>query len=152
MTRRLAHSHSLGAGLVLGLLVAQRPLWIFAAGVVGGIALVFAARVVRRLIRVGGLGLRWLERKAETPNEASAERAPLVASVLSLDERERERVRGLRQGVAAGIRAAAREEVRESAKREAMDEALERHWREQRHRSIRDVVQPSTDGAIAFCK
>lgn len=143
MTRRLAHSHSLGAGLVLGLLVSQRPLWIFAAGVGVGVTLVLAVRVLRRLLAGARLAARALERVAGSSEGSPAgapERKELPPAELTDDERELERRIGLRQGEAAGIRAAARIERREQARRDAMAAASEEHWRRERGRSVERAV------------
>lgn len=139
MTRRLAHGHSLGAGLVLGLLAAGKPLWIFGAGVVVGILLVFVARLVRRAVRGGKVAARVLTRAAATEQEGARGRELPPAELDGL-ERERERRIGLRQGEAAGIRAAARVERREQARRDAMSSALEEHWQAQRRRDLERVV------------
>ncbi len=150
MTRRLAHSHSLGAGLVLGLLAGGHSLWIFGAGVVVGVALVFAVRALRRLLGAARVGSRLLRRLAGglegTPAGAPETKGgvgdadELPPAELAEDERERERRHGLRQGEAAGIRAAARIETRERARRLAMQDALEDHWRDERRRSLERVT------------
>lgn len=138
---KLAHSHSLGAGLVLGLLVSQRPLWIFAAGVVVGVALVFAARALRRLVAGARLAGRALERFAGRPGGAHNRKEEggareLPPATLTEQEREFARIIGLRQGEAAGIRAAARVERREQARRDAMAAAADDHWARERRRSV----------------
>lgn len=147
MTRRLSRGHSAGAGLVLGLLVAQRPLWIFGAGVVAGVALVFAVRALRKAARGARLVARVLERIAGGPAGApvgkeDGGREELPPAALTEEECERERRLGLRQGQAAGIRAAARLEIRDRVRREAMQRALDDHWRGERRRSVERAVRP----------
>ncbi len=144
---RLPHSHSLGGGLVLGLLVAQRPLWIFAAGVVVGIALVFAVRTLRKLLGAVRIGARLLERLAgqrPTTPLAGDQDAALPPTELSELEREQERRIGLRQGEAAGIRAAARIESHDRARREAMLESSARFGRELGRQSLERAL--TSDG------
>ncbi len=142
------HGHSLGGGLVLGLIVAQRPLWIFGAGVVVGIALVFAVRALRRLLRVAGLGARWLNgvhsRRGAHGRTEEGRHEELPPAALSREERELERRAGLRQGEAAGIRAAARSESRERARREAMLEASARFGRDLNRQSLERAL--TSDG------
>lgn len=144
--RRLSHSHSLGGGLVLGLVVAQRPLWIFAAGVVVGVGLVLAVRVLRRLLGGVRLGVRALERYADRPAAGAPDRreetrgGELPPAELTEAERELARREGLRQGEAAGIRAAARVERREQSRRDEMSARLEEHWRDERRSSVDRAV------------
>jgi hypothetical protein len=150
--RRLAHSHSLGAGLVLGLLVAGHSLYVFGAGVVVGVLLVLAVRVARRLVGAARTGGRLLRRAAgELDTEAPAgapqqtegrqrDGAELPPAELSELEREQARREGLRQGEAAGIRAAARRATQEAARRQEMSERLEEHWRDERRRSVERAV------------
>lgn len=149
--RRLAHSHSLGAGLVLGLLASGHSLYIFGAGVVVGVLLVVAVRAARRLLGAARTGGRLLRRAAgELDTEAPAgalnrkgergDAAELPPAELSELEREVARREGLRQGEAAGVRAAARIERREQARRDAMTDRLEEHWRDERRRSVEHAV------------
>lgn len=134
------YPHTLGGGVLLGLMVAQRPWLVFALGIAVGVALMFALRALR------GMG-RFVERFAPrtvgavTPTTTAPPAAAGPLAVLTDDELEAERLVGLRQGTAAGVRAAARAEVRDHAKREAMTNALEEHWREERSRSVRRAVE-----------
>ncbi len=64
MSRRWHHGHSLGAGLLGGLLVAQRPALIFALGVLVGVAAVLA---VLGGYRLAGVLARVLERRRANP-------------------------------------------------------------------------------------
>lgn len=131
MLSRYHHGHSLGAGLIIGLMVTQRPWLVFAAGVIVGVSLVFAMRVLRRLATTADLGIGWLRRKADAVDVAELEQGRLTP-----DERERERRLGLRQGEAAGIRAAARQEARDQARRDAMLEASNRFGRQLSQQSL----------------
>jgi hypothetical protein len=141
--RRGYHPHALGGGLLLGLLVAQRPWLVFAAGVAVGIALVFALRALRGVLRTMNHVSRFIERRSSAAPSVSGSAPPVAGplTVLTDEELEAERLVGLRQGTAAGVRAAARQEVRERAKREAMSNALEEHWQEERSRSVRRAVE-----------
>lgn len=147
MTRRLALGHSAGAGLVLGLLVAERPFWIFGAGIVTGVALVFAVRALRRVLKIGGRVARLVGRAGggSAWKEVSGAGQELPPAELSELERARAYREGLRQGEAAGIRAAARAETHDRAQRATMEIALEDHWRDVRARSLEhalDVTDP----------
>ncbi len=148
--RRLRHSHSLGGGLLLGLAVAEQPLWIFAAGVVVGVGLVLAVRVWRRLYRLArraasrflppGIGAERTSPEGAPTREEDGDASGLPPAELSEHERELERRVGLRQGEASGIRAAARIERREQARRDAMSRVLEDHWRDERGRSVEHAL------------
>lgn len=149
--RRLAHSHSLGAGLVLGLLASGHSLYIFGAGVVAGVVLVLAVRALRRLAgaaRTGGRLLRRVAGELDTEAPAGApdrkgerdDAAELPPAELSELEREVARREGLRQGEAAGVRAAARQEARDAARRQELSDRLEEHWRGERRRSVEHAV------------
>jgi hypothetical protein len=138
--RRGYYPHTLGGGVLLGLAVAQRPWLVFAAGVVVGIALVFALRALRGLFRLGkNIKSAFPAASSVSGPGASPVAGPLA--VLTDEELEAERLVGLRQGTAAGVRAAARAEVRDQAKRDAMTNALEQHWQEERSRSVRRAVE-----------
>ena len=139
---RLARSHTFGGGLVLGLLASGHGLYVFAAGIVAGVALVFAARALRRLSRLARRAAsRFLPpgsgaKRTTSEGALAVDCQGLPPAELSEHERERERRTGLRQGEAAGIRAAARIERREQARRDAMSDALEGHWQRERGRSL----------------
>jgi len=150
MRRRLTHSHSLGAGLVLGLLASGRPWLLFAAGVVVGATLVLALRASRRLYRLArraasrflppGIGAERNSSAGAPDRKEEGGRDELPPAELSELERERERRIGRRQGEAAGVRAAGRVETRERARRQAMTAALEEHWRDERGHSLEHAL------------
>lgn len=159
------YPHTLGGGVLLGLMVAQRAWLVFALGVAVGVALVFALRILRGLGRFAytfthdraplNVGRRPASVRATRGERHPAPGSSAAASVsgpgappaagplavLTAEELEAERLAGLRQGAAAGVRAAARAEVKDRARREAMSSALEDHWREERSRSVRRAVE-----------
>lgn len=124
-------SHSLGAGVLLGLAASSQPhaiAYASLAGFVAGALVTVAAFGARRTFRFFGNVARRLERGHELELEPDDVPAAVGLAYLSQAEAEAHRLEGLRQGEAAGVRAAARAEVRDSAKRAMIEQALDDHW------------------------